>query len=224
MITERPFGLEPATAEPGLREQRKNERRRRVLEAAREVFLERGYENATTREIATRAGVAVGTVFVYAHDKRDLLMTIVNDDLEALTDASLARLDSGQPFLDRLIALFEPRYRYWVRDPEISTVALTETAARWLDDGDPSETARFLRRRLGLTARIAELVDAEQRAGRLGSPDDAQTIALFIMGTYLAHVRFWLGERNPQVGDGIAQLRRALHLALVGLLPRNAPA
>jgi len=27
----------------------------------------------------------VGTVFVYARDKRDLLMTIVNDDLEAVT-------------------------------------------------------------------------------------------------------------------------------------------
>jgi AcrR family transcriptional regulator len=224
MISERTLGFESAAAEPGLRERRKSERRRRVLEAAREVFLEHGYEHATTREIATRAGVAVGTVFVYARDKRDLLMTIVNDDLEALTEASIAKLDPAQPFLDRLMALFEPRYRYWVRDPEISSVALTETAARWLDDNDPSETARFLRRRLGLTAKIAELVVAEQRTGGLGTPDDAQAIALFVMGIYLAHVRFWLGEGHPQVADGIAQLRRQLHLALVGLLPRNPPA
>jgi AcrR family transcriptional regulator len=224
MISERTFGFEPAAAAPGLRERRKSERRRRVLEAAREVFLEHGYEHATTREIATRAGVAVGTVFVYARDKRDLLMTIVNDDLEALTEASLAKLDPAQPFLDRLIALFEPRYRYWVRDPEISTVALTETAARWLDDNDPSETARFLRRRLGLTAKIAEMVEAEQRAGRLGTPDDPPAVALFVMGIYLAHVRFWLGERNPQVAEGIARLRRQLRLAMAGLAPNAPPA
>ncbi len=202
----------------GVRERNKAERRRRVLEAARAVFLEHGYENATTREIAARAGVAVGTVFVYARDKRDLLMTIVNDDLEAVTEASLANLRREGPFLDKLIALFEPRYRYWVRDPELSTFALHETASARVKDV-PSETERFYRRRYRMLDRIAELVDEEQRAGRLGKPDDPETIALFLMGTYLAHARFWLSERDPQVPDGIARLRRQLELAMNGLKP-----
>jgi AcrR family transcriptional regulator len=202
----------------GVRERNKAERRRRVLEAARAVFLEHGYENATTREIAARAGVAVGTVFVYARDKRDLLMTIVNDDLEAVTEASLANLRREGPFLDKLIALFEPRYRYWVRDPELSTFALHETASARVKDV-PSETERFYRRRYRMLDRIAELVAEEQRAGRLGKPDDPHTIALFLMGTYLAHARFWLSERDPQVPDGIARLRRQLELAMNGLKP-----
>jgi len=205
-------------SEGSLRERNKVERRRRVLEAARAVFLEHGYENATTREIATRAGVAVGTVFVYARDKRDLLMTIVNDDLEAVTEASFANLGGDEPFLDKLIALFEPRYRYWVRDPELSTFALHETASARVKDV-PSETERFYRRRYRMLERIAELVDEEQRAGRLGKPDDPATIALFLMGTYLAHARFWLSERDPQVPDGIARLRRQLELAMNGLKP-----
>src|ERR1700679_4332944 len=96
-----------------MRERNKAERRRRVLEAARAVFLEHGYEDATTREIATRAGVAVGTVFVYARDKRDLLMTIVNDDLEAVTEASFANLDGTKQCLAVLNALFESCYHYW---------------------------------------------------------------------------------------------------------------
>jgi AcrR family transcriptional regulator len=217
------IAFESAAIEPRLRERRKMERRQRVLEAAREVFLEHGYENATTREIATRAGVAVGTVFVYARDKRDLLMTLVNDDLEAITEESFAKLDPSLPFIDRLIALFEPRYRYWVRDPEISTVALTETAASRLND-EPSETARFLRRRLGMTAKIAALVAAEQRAGGLGTPDDAESIAMFIMGIYLAHVRVWLSEADPQLEDGIARLRRKFRLAVIGLAPNRPPA
>jgi AcrR family transcriptional regulator len=201
-----------------MRERNKAERRRRVLEAARAVFLEHGYENATTREIATRAGVAVGTVFVYARDKRDLLMTIVNDDLEAVTEESLANLRGAGSFIDKLIALFEPRYRYWVRDPELSTFALHETASARVKDV-PSETERFYRRRYRMLERIAELVGEEQRAGRLGTPDDPETIALFLMGTYLAHARFWLSERDPQVADGIARLRRQLELAMNGLKP-----
>jgi AcrR family transcriptional regulator len=205
-------------SEGSLRERNKTERRRRVLEAARAVFLEHGYEDATTREIATRAGVAVGTVFVYARDKRDLLMMIVNDDLEAVTDASFANLGGNEPFLDKLISLFEPRYRYWVRDPELSTFALHETASARVKDV-PSETERFYRRRYRMLDKIAELVDGEQRAGRLGRPDDPATIALFLMGTYLAHARFWLSERDPQVPDGIARLRRQLELAMNGLKP-----
>ena len=205
-------------SEGSLRERNKAERRRRVLDAARAVFLEHGYENATTREIASRAGVAVGTVFVYARDKRDLLMTIVNDDLEAVTDASFAEVDRAKTFLEKLIALFEPRYRYWVRDPELSTFALHETASARVKSV-PSETERFYNRRHRMLEKIAELVDDEQRAGRLGTPDDPATIALFLMGTYLAHARFWLSERDPQVPDGIARLRRQLELAMNGLKP-----
>ena len=218
MISEGSRELEAAAAEPSLRERNKAERRRRILEAARAVFLEHGYEDATTREIATRAGVAVGTVFVYARDKRDLLMTIVNDDLEAVTDASFASLDGDEPFLDKLIALFEPRYRYWVRDPELSTFALHETASARVKEV-PSETERFYRRRHRVLGKIVELVATEQRARRLGTPDDPETIALFLMGTYLAHARFWLSERDPQVPDGIARLRRQLELAMNGLKP-----
>jgi len=182
------------------------------------VFREHGYENATTREIAARAGVAVGTVFVYARDKRDLLMTIVNDDLEAVTDASFATLAGEGPFLEKLIALFEPRYRYWVPDPEISTFALHETAAARVGDV-PSETERFYRRRHRMLEWIAALVAQEQQAGRLGTSDDPPTIALFLMGTYLAHCRFWLSEHDPKVPDGIARLRRQLELAMNGLKP-----
>ena len=201
-----------------LRERNKVERKRRVLEAAREVFREFGYENATTREIATRADVAVGTVFVYARDKRDLLMLIVNEDLEAVTDASFAANRPGDPFLDRLMALFAPRYEYWVRDPELSTFALGETASNRMNDV-PSETDRFFGRRHKIIAWIAGQVEIEQRAGRLGTPDDPATIALFLMGIYLAHARFWLSEPEPQIADGLAKLRRQFALAMHGLGP-----
>jgi len=214
--------IESASVEPSLRERNKTERRRRVLEAARAVFLEHGYEDATTREIAARAGVAVGTVFVYARDKRDLLMTIVNDDLEDVTEESLANLDGDEPFLDKLIALFEPRYRYWVRDPALSTFALHETATARIKEV-PSETKRFYSRRYRIIDKIAELVDIEQRSGRMGRPDDPPTIAIFLMGIYLAHARFWLSDAVPQVSDGIARLRRVFELAMSGLRPGAPP-
>jgi len=80
-------------------------------------------------------------------------------------------LNGSEPFLEKLIALFEPRYRYWVRDPELSTFALHETASARVREV-PSETERFYRRRHRMLDKIAELVAGEQQAGRLGVPDD----------------------------------------------------
>ena len=59
-----------------VRERGKIERRQRVRQAALEMFTEKGYDSTTTKEIAERAQVGAGTVFVYARDKRELLFQI----------------------------------------------------------------------------------------------------------------------------------------------------
>src|SRR5690606_20301196 len=106
----------PATAsELGLRERGKLDKLRRIKQAARDVFLEKGYEAATTREIAQRAEVAIGTIFVYAEDKRDLLMMIVNNDLDAITEKGAKLLRRDEPLIDLLMAFFGLRYRYWAK-------------------------------------------------------------------------------------------------------------
>jgi len=52
------------------------------------LFISKGYEDTTTREIALRADVGMGTVFTYADNKRNLLFLIANEDLEATTERS----------------------------------------------------------------------------------------------------------------------------------------
>lgn len=48
-----------------------------ILDAARQVFCERGYEHAAVSEIAARLGVAEGTVFKYFETKRELLVRVL---------------------------------------------------------------------------------------------------------------------------------------------------
>ena len=62
-------------------------RERRVAEimaAAREVFDEKGYADASVAEIAERAGVVEGTVYRYFEHKRALLVTVVEQWYEEL--------------------------------------------------------------------------------------------------------------------------------------------
>ena len=79
------------------RAQRKAETRKSVLAAARQVFLERGYERATIAAIAQNAGVSPGTVLNASPTKIALLNEIMREDFESLGAAceSLAASLSG---------------------------------------------------------------------------------------------------------------------------------
>jgi len=54
----------------------REQRRRAILEAAARVFARKGYQRATMREVATEAGISPGTIYLYFHNKRDLLLSI----------------------------------------------------------------------------------------------------------------------------------------------------
>ncbi|MFI8709269.1 TetR/AcrR family transcriptional regulator [Bacillus sp. NPDC077411] len=56
---------------------KRNERQMRILEAAVDMFSEKGYSATSTSEIAKRAGVAEGTIFRYYKTKKDLLFAVV---------------------------------------------------------------------------------------------------------------------------------------------------
>jgi AcrR family transcriptional regulator len=56
---------------------RKQERPRELLDAALSVFVERGFAAARAEEIAARAGVSKGTLYLYFNSKEDLLRTLI---------------------------------------------------------------------------------------------------------------------------------------------------
>lgn len=77
--------------------------RRKILDAAEEVFGEMGYYEGSVSEITRRAGVAQGTFYLYFHTKREIFVELVMDigvRLRAATSAAIAgianRLEAEQ--------------------------------------------------------------------------------------------------------------------------------
>src|SRR6478735_5322413 len=103
----------------GLRQRERNklDKLRRIKAAARELFLEQGYDNATTREIARRADVGLGTLFSYASDKRDLLFLIYNDDQDTITAAAFAQ-PAGATFPAQVTTAFGAYYGSFAQQPD----------------------------------------------------------------------------------------------------------
>jgi AcrR family transcriptional regulator len=209
-------------AVPGRRERSKLDKRRRISEAARAVFTEFGYERANMREIAKRAGVATGTLFLYAPDKRNLLLWILNDDLADITETSFASLAVAHPdadLLTQLLYVFEARYQYWGTDPDLSLHALQELViARDVQATPASHLAPYLLRRLALQDQIVTLVRTQQRCGRIVAGEDPAGIARLILAVYNSAVRDWLRAADANAAQGIAELRELLQLALQGCL------
>jgi AcrR family transcriptional regulator len=62
-----------------LRRERAAARRKRILAAARDLFLDRGYARTTAREIAARAGVSLDTVYAAAGRKPQIMLELVEE-------------------------------------------------------------------------------------------------------------------------------------------------
>src|SRR5476649_1777375 len=64
---------------PGKREQTKLANRLAILDAAREVFGELGYETATVRDIIRRTGLSVGAFYNYYSSKEEVVAALADD-------------------------------------------------------------------------------------------------------------------------------------------------
>ena len=92
---------------PGRRERRRLELRQRLLEAGRELFEERGYDESKVAEICERADVAYGTFFNHFPTKLDLLSALADLSVQEVAEGLEELTKQGGGISDQLIALFE---------------------------------------------------------------------------------------------------------------------
>ena len=86
-------------------------RRQAILDAALHVFAERGFEAARLDDVAARAGVAKGTLYLYFRDKEalfeELVRSAVSPIIEAVSRAASAPDVPAHAILDTFFALFQ---------------------------------------------------------------------------------------------------------------------
>jgi len=202
---------EPAA---GLRERNKREKLARIRAAARTLFRKHGFEATTAREICERAGIGVGTLFLYVRDKRELLFLTFEEDARRIFAEGRSAAAGERQLIDQLMALFGRFIAYYARDVAHAKELVREIFFR---AHDPAGIGRLT---LEFGAHVADLVAKAQARGEL-RPDVAPAVAGSALFAHYAYwVQGWLGAGI--VGrDGVeAGLRSALVLQLEGLRPR----
>lgn len=205
---------DPAPAPPpGRRERNKQEKWARIERAARVEFAKHGFDAAAMRAIAARAGVATGTLFLYARDKRELLFLVFQDEARRIFEQTRAATRANTPLVTAAMRLFGAFLDFYARDPELSAAILREFFFR------PYEPERLgaLTREYG--ARVAALVEAARARGELRSDVPVAVAANALFAHYAYWVQTWLGSRLVSRADAEARLREALELQIEGLRP-----
>ncbi len=91
--------------QPAVPPRASGEKYQRILDAAVAVFAEKGFHVARVADIASRAGVADGTVYLYFKNKEEILMTAINTAFDAFVNQArteLAKIPSPAEKLRRL--------------------------------------------------------------------------------------------------------------------------
>jgi AcrR family transcriptional regulator len=97
--------------------QERQARRRRIQEAARAVFTERGYAGASIELIARAAQLSVGAIYLYFRSKEDLYVSLIEDTLTVF-DVEMAQLRERTDVSQRLRESWNTLVRWAEKDPE----------------------------------------------------------------------------------------------------------
>ncbi|MCP3909397.1 MAG: TetR/AcrR family transcriptional regulator [Actinomycetia bacterium] len=147
---------------PGKREQNKASKRRRIREAAAELFTENGFEDTTTAAIAKQAGIGAGTLYLYVDSKEDLLASVFLEQLSPVWDEAFSRIGPTQPVLEQVLTLFNHVAEFHERDTNLSRAFLTNlrlAASPVMDHADHLVKTN--------NHRLADRFDQLQAGGRL---------------------------------------------------------
>lgn len=206
-----------AEAQPRLnrRQAAKVRTRQKVLDAARTLFAERGYDAATIRDIAKGAGMSTGAVFANFQDKAELFEAVFSEEMEGLlADIRTAAAVEGR-VLDRLSNGLTAGYH---RSLDHLPLMQAMVARSWFQPEDADLRSRAFVR--PLVEAVAELLQAGVRDGELRQDVDLPLLARLIWDVFISNFRFAAYD-NWGIEELTPHIRKQLELILSSQLARQ---
>jgi AcrR family transcriptional regulator len=189
----------------GRRERNKLDKLERITTAAAELFAERGVDDVTTQEIADRADIGTGTLFLYAKTKAELLLLVQNSAYAAALEDGRRGASTATDVLAGVLAVVRP-----VVECNRTQVDNGRTYLREIVFGDPDEPHH--REALTLTAQTEQLVSDVIAQNAAVAADKARTLAHVVSGIMFVSMAATgnAGRTVDEIVAGIADQVRAI--------------
>jgi AcrR family transcriptional regulator len=109
----------PISSKSSLRREReRRELRQKILTSARNLFLEKGYEGFSLRQVAEEIGYSATTIYMHFDDKDDLLVNIIDQAYEKFTERMQHVFEQTQDPLERIYNLGKSYIDFGINNPE----------------------------------------------------------------------------------------------------------
>ncbi|MFD7861240.1 TetR family transcriptional regulator [Streptomyces sp. NPDC057682] len=189
-------------------QQRSAERLVRILDACAELLDETGYEQLSTRAVAARAGVPIGSVYRFFSNKRALADALALRNLDSYAERISARL-AAVPADDWRGAIDAVLDEYLAMKRTVPGFALIDFGAPAPDE-DPADDANQR-----VAGRLADLL-----SGHLGRPADEDLLRSVLICVEAADALLKLAFRSDPAGDGaiVTETRVLIHAYLARIL------
>ncbi len=192
---------------------KKEATRRKIVDSARKLFSDKGFEQTTTRDLSEAAGIAAGTLFNYFPTKEALAMTILDDALAGAGTEMGDRLRGDETLDETLFAHVAVGLRHL--GPHRGYVGeVLETALSPFAGSDVCEQSGQFRARHLETVR--ELI--ESHAGPAIPAPGLVTMHLY-WTLYLGVLSFWATDQTPNQEDSLVVLDQSMRLFAASLSP-----
>jgi AcrR family transcriptional regulator len=159
-----------------------DESRKNILEAASEVFAERGYEKSTVRDVAGRAGISVGGIYLYFRNKEELYTGLMRSQMDEFL-GRVERLREDLP-LTALRKLFELYMEIAVTRTKMLSAGIKEYD---LEFKRPIREA-FFRKQHGIVAGILQQGVRDGSFRAMDCNDAALMILITLRGAILGYL------------------------------------
>lgn len=197
----------PVTSTPaGRRERNKQEKLDRIVAAASELFAEHGVDDVTTQQIADKADIGTGTLFLYAKTKGELLLLVQTSHYIEALERGRADAEATPDALDAVLAIVRPIV-------ECNRVQIDNgrTYLREMVFGDPEEPRHA--EALAIAAQTEEAVAAVLRRDNRVRAEEAATLARVVSAIIFLSMAATLNA-GLSVDDLVQDIRNQLRIVL----------
>jgi AcrR family transcriptional regulator len=187
--------------------------RERILQASRQLFAENGFEAATTRDIAERAEIGVGTLFNYFRTKEAIIATLAAEAVASTLEGFALNGPEADSLEEELFSFVAAGLRK-LKPFRKQLPQVLETALSPLATGGNGEA---------LSLRVLHLETVGQLTRRHNGGDLSPVALQIYWSLYTGLLLFWATDNSPRQEDTLALLDHSMEM-FVGWLKSQAAA
>jgi len=141
-------------------------RRREILQAAREVFAESGFEDTTMDKIAERAGISKGTLYLYFKSKGDLLIQAIAEIMNTVYEMAERVLKADVSPLEKVKLWISETMNYFEQNRSFFRV-LQNISGKVHIESMEEEIKKLMRRPIEVYALVGKILEDGIKEGKL---------------------------------------------------------